>query len=66
MWIYMVCCHVLSQANDSRAPDLIQDAYDLIQQQASNITDSDLNYSFLNNVKANQEIQFLLAQGGDG
>jgi tetratricopeptide (TPR) repeat protein len=66
MWIYLVCCQVLSQAGDSRAVKIIKKANDLIQHQASKISDPDLNYSFLNNVKANQVIQSLYAQGGIG
>ncbi len=66
MWIYLVCCQVLSNAGDSRAVNLIRTAHELIQQQASKISDPDLHYSFLNNVKANQEIQSLYTQGGVG
>ena len=66
MWIYLVCCQVLSKTGDSRAAKLIRTAHELIQVQASNISDPDLHYSFLNNVKANQGIQSLYAQGGAG
>lgn len=66
MWIYLVCCQVLSAVADHRAGLLIQHAYDLIQQQASRITDPDLHYSFLNNVRTNQGIQSLIEGGGLG
>ena len=66
MWIYLVCCQVLSAVSDRRARQLIQDAQALIQQQASRISDPDLHYSFLNNVRANQGIQSLFEGGGLG
>ena len=66
MWIYYVCCRVLSEAGDPRAARLIQTGHDLVQKQASQIADPDLHYSFLNNVKANQGIQSLYAPGGVG
>ncbi|MBK5107380.1 MAG: tetratricopeptide repeat protein, partial [Anaerolineales bacterium] len=66
MWIYLVCCQVLSKTNDLRAADLIKTAYELLQQQASRITDPDLNFSFTNNVKANQGIISLYARGAAG
>jgi len=66
MWIYLVCCRVLSEGNDSRAVNILQAANELIQQQALKITDPDLHYSFLHNVKANQGIQSLFDRGGLG
>jgi hypothetical protein len=66
MWIYLVCCQVLSKTNDLRAADLIKTAYELLQQQSSRITDPDLHFSFINNVKTNQEINSLYARGADG
>jgi len=66
MWIYLVCCRVLSEADDSRAVNILQAANELIQQQALKITDPDLHYSFLHNVKANQGIQSLFDRGGLG
>ena len=66
MWIFLVCCQVLSNTGDSRAANLIKTAHELIQHQASKISDLDLHYSFLNNVKANQKIQSLFTQGGVG
>jgi class 3 adenylate cyclase/tetratricopeptide (TPR) repeat protein len=66
LWIYLVCCQVLSKTNDLRAADLIKTAYDLLQQQASRITDPDLHFSFINNVKANQAINSLYSRGAAG
>lgn len=66
MWIYLVCCQVLSAVADHRAGQHIQHAQDLIQEQASRISDPDLHYSFLNNVRANQGIQSLIEGGGLG
>lgn len=63
MWIYLVCCQVLVEAKDPRAAQLIKTAHELIQEQASKILDPDLQYSFLNNVMANQEILSLAAAG---
>jgi tetratricopeptide (TPR) repeat protein len=66
MWIYLVCCHVLDSAEDQRLGRLLKTAHNLIEQQALKITDPDLAFSFLNNVKTNQDIKFLYARGDVG
>ncbi|MGB7094348.1 MAG: tetratricopeptide repeat protein [Anaerolineales bacterium] len=64
MWIYLMCFRVLAAVQDQRAGDILRTAQSLVEQQASKISDPDLHYSFLNNVKANQEIQSLYERGG--
>jgi len=63
MWIYLVSCQVLSAAQDSRMANILDTAHQLIHTQAEKISDPDLQFSFLNNVKSNQEIQALFQQG---
>lgn len=62
-WIYLVCCRVLIQTNYSRSIALSKTARELIQLQAKRITDPDLRFSFLNNVRANQDILNLHSEG---
>ena len=63
MWIYSVSCQVLSAAQDSRMAHILETAHHLIHMQAAKISDPDLQFSFLNNVKSNKEIQDLFQQG---
>jgi hypothetical protein len=63
MWIYSISCQVLSAEEDSRMANLLEVAHHLIQTQAKKISDPDLQFSFLNNVKSNQEIQALFQLG---
>lgn len=63
MWVYLVCCQVLTALQDPRGEKILQSAQLLINQQASKIANPDLHFSFLNNVKVNQEIQAFSSQG---
>jgi hypothetical protein len=66
LWIYLTCCRVLQAHQDPRLDEVLTSAQDIIKQQAAKITDPDLHYSFLNNVKTNQEILYLSVQGEPG
>jgi tetratricopeptide (TPR) repeat protein len=56
LWIYLSCFRVLKAAQDERQHKIISSAHALLEEQAAKIEDADLRYSFLNNVKVNQEI----------
>lgn len=64
LWIYLTCYRVLKANGDDRAADILSAALKLLRAQASKIEDADLQYSFLNNVKVNREIQAESAAGG--
>ena len=57
LWIYFTCFRVLKANGDHRAAGILSSAFELLQAQASKIEDVDLQFSFLNNVKVNREIQ---------
>jgi tetratricopeptide (TPR) repeat protein len=65
MWIYLTCYKVLKANNDPRGQDILSTAQNLLQDQAEKITDPDLQYSFLNNVLVNREIQSAGYSGGN-
>ncbi|MCP4537872.1 MAG: hypothetical protein GY832_12075, partial [Chloroflexi bacterium] len=54
--IYLTCCRVLQAVQDPRAQDVLNTAYDHLQQQAAKIDDAKLRHSFLENVVAHREI----------
>lgn len=56
MRIYLTCAQVLRAADDERACDLINEAHDILQQQAENIEKKELRQSYLENVVVNQQI----------
>ena len=64
MWIYLTCYRVLKAVQDQRSENILREAQKLIEEQALKIEDSDLHYSFLSNVKTNQEFQFEFTLGG--
>ena len=64
LWIYLACYRVLKANGDDRAADILSAALKLLRAQALKIEDADLQYSFLNNVKVNREIQAESAAGG--
>lgn len=57
LWIYLACYRVLKANDDNRAVEILSTALELLHAQASKIEDVDLQFSFLNNVKVNREIQ---------
>jgi tetratricopeptide (TPR) repeat protein len=63
-WIYLTCFRVLKANSDDRAADILSAALELLREQASKIEDADLQYSFMNNVKVNREIQAESESGG--
>ena len=64
LWIYLTCYKVLKSIQDQRTDDVLKRAQSLLEEQASKIEDPDLNYSFLNNVETNREIQAESGLGG--
>jgi hypothetical protein len=66
MWIYLTCYRVLKVVQDQRSENILREAQKLIEEQALKIEDSDLHYSFLSNVKTNQEFQTESTLGGTG
>jgi predicted ATPase/class 3 adenylate cyclase len=64
MWVYLICYRVLKTVREQRAAKILGEAQKLIEDQALKIEDADLHFSFLNNVKTNQEIQSEFSQGG--
>jgi predicted ATPase len=54
--IYLTCYQVLSANQDPRADEILQDAYNLLQERAGNIADESQRRSFFENVAANREI----------
>jgi tetratricopeptide (TPR) repeat protein len=66
MWIYLTCYRVLKAVQDQRSENILREAQKLIEEQALKIEDSDLHYSFLSNVKTNQEFQSESTLGGTG
>ena len=54
--IYLTCCQVLSHLQDDRANNLLGSAYQMLQDRATNIRDSTLRKSYLNNVPAHRTI----------
>jgi tetratricopeptide (TPR) repeat protein len=54
--VYLTCYHVLQARRDSRAPGLLQVAYELLQARAGNISDEGLRRSFLENVPAHRKL----------
>jgi hypothetical protein len=55
----------LKANKDSRAGDMLSEAKKLLEDQVQKIEDPDLQYSFLNNVNTNREIQSAANPGGD-
>jgi tetratricopeptide (TPR) repeat protein len=56
MWIYLTCVQVLEANGDTRAQEVLEQAYNLIQERAATIEDEDLHRSYLENVPENREI----------
>jgi tetratricopeptide (TPR) repeat protein len=54
--VYLSCYRVLQAMDDPRARKVIDEAYQLLQDIATKITDEDLRHSFLQNVAAHREI----------
>jgi hypothetical protein len=55
--VLLTCYKVLAANQDERAPNILDRAYQLLQAPAhNNISDKDLRRSFLENIKAHQEI----------
>ena len=54
--IYLTCFRVLRANQDPRAAEVLETAHSLLQERATNITDGELQRSFLENVTAHREI----------
>jgi hypothetical protein len=54
--IYLTCYQVLKANQDTRASEILSEAYTLLQDRAGKISDKNLSHSFLYNVVANREI----------
>ncbi|MEM7126498.1 MAG: tetratricopeptide repeat protein [Chloroflexota bacterium] len=65
MSVYLACIHLLKRNNDSRAETLVQTAYRLLMEWASNIDDEVLSESFLNGVASHREIIQVYRQNAD-
>jgi hypothetical protein len=64
MWIYLTCYKILKAVQDQRSETILREAQKLIEEQALKIEDPDLHYSFLSNVKTNQELNSEFTQAG--
>ncbi len=54
--VFLACYHVLRNNQDPRARNILNIAHRLLQEQAANISDEDLRYSFLETVVAHREL----------
>jgi len=54
--IYLTCYRILQACGDPRASQLLENAYQDLQEQAAKIEDEELRHSFLNNVATHREI----------
>ncbi len=54
--VYLICYQVLDAARDPRVPEVLAEAYGILEQRAAAIDDEDLRRSYLGNVEANREI----------
>jgi tetratricopeptide (TPR) repeat protein len=55
-WIYVTCYQILQAAKDSRADNILKEAYDLLQELASRINDEVLQQSYLERVPSHHQI----------
>lgn len=54
--VYLTCYHVLRANQDPRVRDVLQSAYQLLQEQAARIEDEDLRRSFLEEIHVHRQI----------
>jgi DNA-binding SARP family transcriptional activator/predicted ATPase len=54
--VYLTCYRILKAGEDPRAAEILNTAYDLLQEHAAKITHDELRRSFLENVTAHREI----------
>jgi hypothetical protein len=54
--VYLTCYRILQANQDPRAETILNQAHDLLQEQAANISDEEMRRSFLENVVYHQEI----------
>jgi hypothetical protein len=54
--IYLTCYRVLQANGDPRSRELLDTAYNLLQERAAKISDEDLRHSFLENMANHREI----------
>ncbi len=54
--VYLTCYQVLEANQDPRADEILQTAYNLLQERSAKIDDETLRHSFLENVPAHREI----------
>jgi tetratricopeptide (TPR) repeat protein len=54
--IYLTCFRVLQANVDPRADEVLEIAFQLLQERAAKITDEDLRHSYLENVAAHREL----------
>jgi len=60
--LYLICYQVLAAAQDDRAAKVLQQGWQLVQNQADKISNPALRASFLTNVPVNRELGMLIAQ----
>ncbi len=54
--VLLTCCRVLKSVDDSRAAEVLTDAYALLMERADKITDEGLRTKFLENIPAHREV----------
>jgi hypothetical protein len=55
-WVFLSCFQILRAVKDQRAQAILETAYHQLQDRAAQLTDADLQRSFLENVPAHWEI----------
>ena len=56
LWVYLMCYQVLHQKQDTRALDVLESAYTLVNKRKTSITDAVLRTSFLEKIEENREL----------
>jgi tetratricopeptide (TPR) repeat protein len=54
--IYLTCYQILKANDDPRAEEVLEEAHDLLEERAAEISDQELRRSFLENVSAHREL----------
>jgi tetratricopeptide (TPR) repeat protein len=66
LWIYLTCYQVLKANDDPHAQEILSTAHRLLQEQAAEIGDEEVQRSFLENVAAHREIIAAFESQNDG
>jgi DNA-binding SARP family transcriptional activator len=59
LWVYLTCYQVLHQKQDTRALDVLESAYTLLNKRAASIMDDGLRSSYYENIPENHQISKL-------